>query len=205
MTHQRERLGRQIDFILELDKLKSVLRRSYVLGDPRRENSAEHSWHAALAGLLLAEHADAAVDRERLVKMLLVHDVVEIDAGDTPVYDVQARASQAAREVRAAERIFALLPDDLAEEMRGLWDEFEAQETPSARFAKAIDRLLPLLQNARGGGRSWRDLAVVESQVREVNAVISRGSEALWAFASEELDRAVARGLLPSAEGGQAT
>jgi len=202
MAHQRERLERQIDFILELDKLKRVLRRSYVLDDPRRENSAEHSWQVALAALLLAEHADAAVDRERLVKMLLVHDVVEIDAGDTPVYDVEARASQAAREARAAERIFGLLPDDLGDEMRGLWDDFEAQETATARFAKAIDRLLPLLQNARGGGRSWRDLAVVESQVREVNAVISRGSQALWAFASQELDRAVETGLLPEAAAG---
>jgi putative hydrolase of HD superfamily len=197
MTHQRERLEQQIAFVLELDKLKNVSRRSYVLGSPRRENSAEHSWHVALAAMLLAEHADPAVDRERVVKMLLVHDIVEIDAGDTSVYDVEARAAQAEKEARAAERIFGLLPDDLAVEIRAVWDEFEAQETPTAHFAKAIDRLLPLLHNARGGGRSWQDLGVVESQVREINAVIERGSKPLWAFVRDELDRAVADGLLP--------
>ncbi len=198
MAHHRERLERQIAFIVELDKLKSVFRRSYVLGADRRENSAEHSWQAALAAMILAEHADEAVDRERVVKMLLVHDVVEIDAGDVSVYDLEARAAKAQEEEQAAERIFGLLPDDLAGEVRALWDEFEAQETANARFAKAIDRLLPLLHNARGGGRTWKDLGVVDSQVREVNAVIEHGSKELWAFTSEELDRAVAEGLLPT-------
>ncbi len=198
MAHHRERLERQIAFIVELDKLKSVFRRSYVLGAERRENSAEHSWQAALAAMMLAEHADEAVDRERVVKMLLVHDVVEIDAGDVSVYDLEARAAKAEEEEQAAERIFGLLPDDLAGEVRALWDEFEGQETPNARFAKAIDRLLPLLHNARCGGRTWKDLGVVDSQVREVNAVIEHGSKELWAFTSEELDRAVAEGLLPT-------
>jgi putative hydrolase of HD superfamily len=197
MAHQRERLERQIEFIVELDKLKSVFRRSYVIGADRRENSAEHSWQAALAAMMLAEHADEAVDRERVVKMLLVHDVVEIDAGDVPVYDLEARAAKVQEEEQAAERIFGLLPDDLAGEVRALWDEYEAQDTPNARFAKAVDRLLPLLHNARGGGRTWRDLGIIESQVREVNAVIEHGSKELWAFTSEELDRAVADGLLP--------
>lgn len=192
-----ERLTRQIDFVVELDKLKSVLRRSYVLGTERRENSAEHSWQVALAALLLAEHADEAVDRERVVRMLLIHDVVEIDAGDVPVYDVARRAARAEEERRAADRIFGLLPEDLAGEVRALWDEFEAQQSAEARFAKAIDRLLPLLHNARGGGRTWADLGIVESQVREVNAVIGRGSKALWQFIGGELDRAVDEGLLP--------
>ncbi len=199
MTHQRERLERQIEFIVELDKLKSVFRRSYVIGTDRHENSAEHSWQAALAAMMLAEHADEDLDRERVVKMLLIHDVVEIDAGDVLVYDLEARAAKAEEEARAAERIFGLLPDDLAGEIRALWDEYEAQETPTARFAKAIDRLLPLLHNIRGGGRTWKDLGIVESQVREVNAVIEQGSKKLWAFTSKELDRAVADGLLPKA------
>ena len=198
MAHQRERLERQIEFIVELDKLKSVFRRSYVIGTDRRENSAEHSWQVALAAMMLAEHADEDLDRERVVKMLLIHDVVEIDAGDVPVYDLEARAAKAEEEERAAERIFGLLPDDLAGEIRALWDEYEAQKTPTARFAKAIDRLLPLLHNIRGGGRTWKDLGIVESQVREVNAVIEQGSKKLWAFVQEELDRAVADGLLPT-------
>ena len=176
MAHQRECLERQIAFIVELDKLKSVFRRSYVLGAERRENSAEHSWQAALAAMMLAEHADEAVDRERVVKMLLVHDVVEIDAGDVPVYDLEARAAKVQEEEQAAERIFGLLPDDLAGEIRALWDEYEAQETPNARFAKAIDRLLPLLHNARGGGLRVGDGSAVTPRYRRSGALARAGS-----------------------------
>ena len=197
MDHQRDRLAQQIDFILEIDRLKSVLRRSYLFDEDRRENSAEHSWHVALAAMMLAEHADEAVDRERVMKMLLTHDIVEIDAGDVSVYDVEARAAKAHEEAKAAERIFGLLPDDLGAELRALWDEFEARETADARFAKAIDRLLPLLHNALGGGRTWKELGVVESQVREINAPIEHASGELWRYVCAALDQAVAEGVLP--------
>lgn len=192
-----DRLERQIAFLIEIDRLKGIVRRSYLIEEDRRENSAEHSWHVAMAAMALAEHADAPIDRERVMKMLLVHDVVEIDAGDVPVYDVEARAAKAREEAAAADRIFGLLPDDLEAEMRGLWDEFEAQESAEARFAKAVDRLLPLLHNAAGGGRTWKDLGVVEEQVREVNSVVEHGSVDLWSYVTSLLDRCVAEGLLP--------
>jgi putative hydrolase of HD superfamily len=196
-----ERLVRQLEFIREADELKRVLRRSYLFREDRRENSAEHSWHVTLMALVLAEHADFGVDRERVLKMLLVHDIVEIDAGDTPVYDVAARATKAAEEVRAADRLFGLLPHDQGSELRALWDEYEAQESPEARFAKAMDRLMPMLHNALGGARTWTELGVVEHQVREINRPIEEASETLWRFVSEALDRAVADGLLPPGDG----
>lgn len=152
------RLARPIEFICEADKLKRVRRRSYLFEEDRRENSAEHSWHVALMAMVLAEHADETVDRERVLRMMLVHDIVEIDAGDVPVYDVAARATKVTEEVRAADRLFGLLPDDIGAEMRALWDEYEAQESPEARFARAMDRLMPLLHNAwaaAGPGSSW--------------------------------------------------
>lgn len=197
MTSGPERLKQQIDFILEIDRLKGIVRRSYLLHEDRRENSAEHSWHVALAASMLAEHADEPVDRERVVKMLLIHDVVEIDAGDVAVYDVEARAAKAEKEAVAADRIFGLLPGDLGVELRGLWDEFEARQTADARFAGAIDRLLPLLHNAAGGGRTWKELGVAESQVRGINAVVEHGSSTLWQYVTALLDRAVDEGLLP--------
>jgi putative hydrolase of HD superfamily len=197
----RTRLARQIEFILELDKLKSVSRRAVLFAEDRRENSAEHSWHVALMALVLAEHANEGVDRERVVKMLLVHDVVEIDAGDVPVYDVAARAARADAERLAAERLFGLLPDGPRAELRDLWDEYEEQQTAEARFARAMDRLMPLLHNAHGGGRTWRELGVVEAQVRETNRPIEAASSTLWRFVSELLDRAVEEGLLPRGSG----
>lgn len=191
------RLAQQIAFIREADKLKGVLRRSYLFEEDRRENSAEHSWHVALMALVLVEHAEAPVDRDRVLKMLLVHDLVEIDAGDVAVYDQAARAAKAEEEIRAADRLFGLLPPDLGGELRDLWDEYEAQESADARFAKAMDRLMPLLHNALGGARTWQELGVVETQVREINQPIAHASATLWDFVSEALDRVVAEGLLP--------
>jgi len=191
------RLAQQIAFIREADKLKGVLRRSYLFEEDRRENSAEHSWHVALMALVLVEHAEAEVDRDRVLKMLLVHDIVEIDAGDVAVYDLAARAAKAREEVQAAKRLFGLLPPDLGAELQGLWEEYEAQESADARFAKAMDRLMPLLHNALGGARTWQELGVVESQVREINRPIAHASTTLWDFVCEALDRVVAEGLLP--------
>lgn len=174
------RLGRQLDFLVEADRLKGVLRRTTLCDGSRAENSAEHSWHLALAALVLAEHAEPAVDALRAVRMLLVHDLVEIDAGDTFAYDAAANEGRAERERAAAARIFGLLPAAQGAELRALWEEFEAGDTPDARFAAAVDRLQPLLANDRSGGGSWRAHAVARDQVLRRMAPIERALPAVW-------------------------
>jgi putative hydrolase of HD superfamily len=191
-----DRLDRQLDFIRELDKLKGVLRRTLVTVDDRRENAAEHSWHAALAAVLLHEHALEKPDLCRVVQMLLVHDVVEIDAGDTFCYDHGAAAGQAERERRAAERLFALLPVDQGSALRGLWEEFEAGNTPEARFARVLDRIQPLLQNLATGGRSWRRHGVARGQVLERNRSVAPAAPEIHDRIRALIDQAVSRGLL---------
>lgn len=186
----------QIAFLREADRLKGVIRRSYVLGGERRENTAEHCWHVALAALLLAEHAAAPVQVARVVEMLLVHDLVEIDAGDTFVYDPLAGDDKAERERAAAERLFGVLPATQAAHLRGIWEEFEARETPDARFAAALDRLLPILHNLWSEGRSWQEHGVAISQVIEVNRHMAAGAPALWDYARELVERAAQEGLL---------
>lgn len=192
-----ERLHRQITFVLELDRLKTVLRRTYLLHQERHENSAEHSWHLAMMALVLAEHANTPVNLLHVLKMLLVHDVVEIDADDTYIYDSVGAEDKAAREQAAAARIFSLLPPDQEEELRTLWEEFEARATPEARFAAALDRLMPVLHNALTQGRSWREHGIKATQVLERNAHIADGSEALWEYARAVIDQAVEAGHLP--------
>lgn len=190
------RFARQVRFILEIDRLKSVRRRSYLADGSRLENSAEHSWHLAVMAMLLSEHAALPVDPFRVVKMLLVHDIVEIDAGDTFLYDADAARDKAEREARAAERLFALLPEDQAVELRSLWEEFEARETPEARFARALDRLEPMLLNFASGGRSWREHGVRRDQVVEANRHTAEGSPAVWEHALRLIDEAARRGYL---------
>ncbi len=194
-----ERLVRQLAFLLEVDKLKGVLRQTLLLDGSRRENDAEHSWHLAVMALLLVEHANEPVDLTRVVRMLLVHDMVEIDAGDTYVYDVEAGRDKAERETRAAERLFALPPPDQGADLRALWDEFEARATPEARFASALDRLQPLLHNHRTGGASWKAHGVTRSQVLARNAAMAEGAPALWACAQALVEDAVAQGFLDGA------
>jgi putative hydrolase of HD superfamily len=196
---QSESLARQIDFILEIDRLKSVLRRTSLLDRSRRENTAEHSWQIALMAVLLAEHADPPVDIDHVVVMLLVHDLVEIDAGDTFIYDEEGLATKTARELQAAERIFGLLGGEQGERLRSLWDEFEAQETPEARFANAIDRLQPLLNNYFTGGETWREPGVTEDRVIARNELIGSAAPALWAYAEGLIHDATRRGLLRAA------
>jgi putative hydrolase of HD superfamily len=149
------RLEQQLGFILEVDKLKSVLRQTRLVDGSRRENDAEHSWEVAMMAVVLAEHAGAPIDLARVVRMLLIHDIVEIDAGDTFIYDEGARKTQVEREEQAAERLFGLLPDDQAVELRELWAEFEDLKTAESRFATAMDRLQPLLHNYHSGGAIW--------------------------------------------------
>ena len=191
-----DRLHQQITFILEIDKLKSVLRRTYLLKEPRHENSAEHSWHLAVMAMVLAEHANAEVDVLRVLKMLLVHDIVEIDAGDTYCYDASGNDDKAARETLAAQRIFGLLPGDQQAELHALWTEFEARVTPEARFAAALDRLMPILHNFHTEGRSWREHGITETQVLERNRHSSEGSETLWVYIETIIEDAVGKGYL---------
>ena len=192
------RLASQLTFILELDRLKRVLRRTSLVGGDRRENSAEHSWHLAMMALVLAEHANAPVDLLHTLKLLLVHDIVEIDAGDTFAYDVQANLDKEARERSAAERIFGLLPADQCTELSGLWEEFDARLTPEARFANALDRLMPALQNYENGGGTWHVAGVDREAVYRRLQPIEDGSQVLWEYLETLLADAVARGLIRS-------
>jgi len=190
------RLQRQLGFLLEIDKLKDVVRRNYLAHGGRRENTAEHSWHLAMAALVLAEHAEEPVDLARVVPMLLVHDLVEIDAGDTFCYDPVANLDKAERERRAADRLFALLPADQESRLRALWEEFEQAATPEARFANAVDRLMPILHNYYSEGRGWRENGVHAGQVLARNRPIGDGSAVLWERVQVAVEDAVARGLL---------
>jgi putative hydrolase of HD superfamily len=191
-----ERLPAQIRFILEIDKLKSILRRTWVLDRSRRENSAEHSWHLAVMAVLLVEYGPPGLDLTRVIKMVLIHDLVEIDAGDTFCYDQSALVNQNDRERRAADRLFALLPSDLAAELRGLWEEFDARASPEARFAAALDRLQPVLHNYTTEGGTWREHRVTRAQVVARNQPMSEGAPDLWDYAKSLIDDAVARGLI---------
>ncbi len=196
-----ERFERQIRFILEIDKLKTIVRRTYLLNVNRAENTAEHSWHLAIMAMLLAEHANEPVDIARVIKMVLIHDIVEIDAGDTYFYDVSAELDKTERERVAAERIFGILPPDQGTELRQLWEEFEASETADARFALALDRFMPQLHNYHTQGRSWAEHGITADRVLERNASIADGSERLWECARALVDDAVAKGFLrPSKE-----
>lgn len=188
------RLEQQIEFILEVDKLKHVLRRSRLIANQRFENSAEHSWHIALMAMLLAEYSNEPIDLLHTLKMLLIHDIVEIDAGDTFAYGDQAGKSES--EATAAARIFGLLPVDQRDELMALWREFEDRVTPEARFANAVDRLMPVLHNLHTGGGSWRDHQVILDQVIQRVAPIGDGSQPLWEFLEPQLRAAVQEGLL---------
>ncbi|MBF0334212.1 MAG: HD domain-containing protein [Alphaproteobacteria bacterium] len=192
-----DRLSRQIAFVLELDALKQVLRQTLLLADRRQENDAEHSWHIAMMALLLAEHAAQPVDVARVVKMLLIHDIVEIDAGDTFIYDEAGHADKEAREQAAADRLFGLLPADQGAELRALWDEFEARATPEARFAASIDRLQPLLHNVHTEGAAWRRHGVTADRVLARNAMIGDGAPVLWDYARRLIEQAADAGHLP--------
>ena len=185
-----DRLSRQIAFLVETEKLKAVLRRTSPINAARRENTAEHSWTLALMAIVLAEHADQQLDLLRVLRMLLIHDLVEIDAGDTFCYDTAANATKADRETRAAERIFGLLPEPQAGEFRELWQEFEARTSAEATFANSLDRLMPLLQNTHNGGGSWREHGVTSEQAFDRNRHIGDGSIALWDYAQALLTEA---------------
>ena len=191
-----DRLTRQMEFLIEVDRLKTVFRKAYIADASRRENSAEHSWHVTMMAMILAEHCPEELDLFRVVKMLLIHDIVEIDAGDTSVYDTVAVQDKADRESTAADRVFGLLPPDQARELREMWAEFEEGGTREARFAAAIDRLIPLLHNYYTQGKRWREDGITYQQVFAANQIIRNGSERLWNFALSIIDECVSKGYL---------
>ncbi|HCG7182599.1 TPA: HD domain-containing protein [Vibrio parahaemolyticus] len=194
-----DRLEKQLAFLIELDKLKSVLRRTRVKSaEGRLENSGEHSWHVALMAVLMEEHANAPVDICRVMKMLLIHDVVEIDAGDTFVYDTAATKEQAEKEIKAAERLFGMLPTDQGQELLALWQEFEAAQSDDAKYAKALDRLIPMLLNYHNNGQSWKENSVTREQALTINKRIEFGSVTLWDKAKELIEEATEKGWLKS-------
>jgi putative hydrolase of HD superfamily len=188
------RLRQQLTFLVEVDRLKTVLRQSPLAAADRQENDAEHSWHLAMLVVVLAEYADEPIDIRRTLELVLLHDLVEIQAGDTPLYDSELGADQADRECVAADVLFALLPPDQAERFRALWDEFEARQTPEARFAKAMDRLQPLMLNWMAKGGTWQTPGVTADDVRSRKAVIGDASSALWTAGLELIDEGERRG-----------
>ncbi|MFH4856654.1 HD domain-containing protein [Vibrio diabolicus] len=194
-----ERLEKQLALVIELDKLKSILRRTRVKSaEGRLENSGEHSWHVTLMAILMEEHANAPVDICRVMKMLLIHDVVEIDAGDTFVYDTAASQEQVEKEIRAAQRLFGMLPSDQEQELLALWHEFEAAQTDDAKYAKALDRLIPMLLNYHNNGQSWKEHGVSREQALTINKRIEFGSVTLWDKAKELIEEATEKGWLKS-------
>lgn len=188
-----DRLARQLDFLLAVDALKRVARASPITGGSRRENSAEHSWHVALAAQTLAEHANAPVDVARVTAMLLIHDIVEVDVGDVPLHGPQ-NPDKHLQESAAAARLFGLLPPDQGAALEAAWHEFESGDGIDARFARAIDRLQPMLLNAATDGGTWADYAVTREQLVRRTGHVAAGSEALWAHCERMIDEAVGRG-----------
>ncbi len=195
-----EHLKQQIAFIHEIDKLKYILRKTRLFNSERNENDAEHSWHLATMAIILAEHANEPVDVLKVVKMLLIHDVVEIDAGDIFLYDSTQNHTNTEAELKAANRIFGLLPTEQASELIAVWEEFEAGETIEAKFARAMDRLEPLLQNVSNNGGTWKEYNVSYEQVINKKSVIEKGSATLWQFAKQLLDESAEKGILPKTQ-----
>ena len=194
---QNIRLHKQMEFILEVDKLKEIFRQTYTTKKIRPENSSEHSWHIALMAILLSEYVNKPqIDLFRVVKMLLIHDIVEIDAGDTFAYDKQAKKTQHERETKAAKRIFYLLPIDQAKNLQSLWSEFEENKTPSAQFANALDRLQPLINNYYTRGLAWQKNNIKLEHIEPRNNAIKHIAPQLWNYSKKLLEKAIAHGML---------
>ncbi len=207
------RLEKQLGFLLECDRMKSIYRQTYILADEsrgasmrefegdaekhaRRENDAEHSFHLVLFAMILSEYSNEPVDLLKVIKMVTVHDIVEIDAGDTYCYDKEGNKTKADREKLAADRLFGLLPEEQKKEFRGLWEEFERADTPESRFANALDRMQPMLLNYTKGGISWKEHDAEYDMVYNRNHVIKDGSDELWEYISQMLDKAEKQGML---------
>lgn len=185
---------KQISFIMELDKIKKITRQTYLSDGSRKENDAEHSWHLALMAVLLKEYANEEVDLAKVIPMVLLHDLVEIDAGDTYAYDQAGLATQRARETKAADRIFGMLPEDQGTKFRNLWEEFEAYETSEAKFAHVLDNCQPLLLNDASGGKSWKEHTVHKSQIYKRNEHTAEGSREIWEYMQQLIDKHIQLG-----------
>ena len=194
-----ERLEKQIRFIVEIDKVKNIFRQTYLADAGRRENDAEHSWHIALMAYLLREYVEGAVDVGKVMLMVLIHDLVEIDAGDTYAYDSVGAQTKRDREVAAADRIFGILPKDQGTYFRELWEEFEAYETPDAKYAHLIDNFQPLLLNDAADGLSWQEHQVKKSQIYKRNEKIEETSETVWNCMKEIIQKHIGRGHVADA------
>ena len=190
----RERFEKQVAFILEADKEKNILRQTHLSGHGRQENDAEHAWHMAMMIYLLKEYANEPFDLAKTMMMALIHDIVEIDAGDTYAYDAAAMETQAERERLAAERIFGMLPEDQREELRGLFEEFEAGETPEAKFARTMDNLQPLMLNDSNDGGDWKEHQVTRTQIMKRHARNQLGSEVIGAYTKELIEENIRKG-----------
>lgn len=195
-NEERERLEKQIQFIVEADKVKNIFRQTYLADGRRKENDAEHSWHLALMAVLLKEHMNEDADVARVMIMVLIHDLVEIDAGDTYAYDEKGAQTKREREVKAAERIFGILPEDQGRYFRELWEEFEAYETPEAKFAHLLDNFQPILLNDASGGKSWVEHGVHKSQPMKRNERIPGTSDIIWEKMQEIFEKHVGNGNL---------
>lgn len=189
-----ERLKKQMEFIVEVDKVKNIIRQTYLADGNRKENDAEHSWHLALMAVLLKEYSNEEVDLAKVVPMVLIHDLVEIDAGDTYAYDEAGAATKRERETKAADRIFGMLPQDQCSWFRELWEEFEAYETPEAKFAHVLDNCQPLLLNDASNGKSWAEHGVRKSQIYKRNDHTSEGSVEIWEYMKELIDKHIRLG-----------
>ena len=191
-----ERLKKQLDFILEIDKEKNILRQTHLSDHGRRENDAEHAWHMAIMAYLLKEYSNEPIDVAKVMIMCLIHDVVEIDAGDTYAYDAEGLKTQKAREEAAKERIYSLLPDDQKQDLQALFDEFEERKTPEAKFARALDNLQPLLLNNSNDGGDWREHQVTEAQVYGRQRRTAEGSEKLYEVTDQLIRETIAKGTI---------
>ena len=192
----QERFRRQLDFILEIDKEKNIFRQTHLSNGGRREDDAEHAWHLAVMTFLLAEYSNQKIDVAKTMVMTLIHDIVEIDAGDTYAYDAEAKKTEKAREQAAADRIFGLLPEDQNRKLRQLWEEFNAYETAEAKFAHVMDKFQPMLLNNSNSGGDWREHGIRRSQTEKRNEKTPEGSAAIWDYMKKILDANVASGSL---------
>lgn len=190
------KLKQQISFIKEIDKVKYIERRTKLFNSDRRENDAEHSWHLAMMALVLSDYSDAEIDLLKVIKMVLIHDIVEIDAGDTFLYDQNKNHDNTEEELKSAERIFGILPEKQAAEFIEIWKEFEMGDSPEAKFARSLDKLEPLLQNTSNNGGTWQEFGVKYQSVYDKKKAIKNGSKTLWHFAENLIDESVEKGIL---------
>ena len=191
-----DKLLQQINFIKEIDKIKYIERKTKLFNSDRNENDAEHSWHLAMMTIVLAEHSDVTIDLLKVLKMVLIHDIVEIDAGDTFIYDTEKNHTNTDEERTAANRIFGMLPKEQADELISIWEEFENGETHEAKFARSMDRFEPLLQNASNNGGTWAEFGVSYDKVYEKKKDIKEGSSSLWSYAENLINESVEKGIL---------